>query len=172
MKPKRAFKKICEVVLQKIYYFHILFSGYSSFVSSFAAEMITVAILIIYLYFSVNGISQLKVDLDGKMLIPAESISNEGTRIITKVVRKILILLYILHFLTNRCGLTNSSRGECFQASQSVAYSVKLLIFKSTYSLIFFLFLLFLHFALAFSVSLSPLTMAKLFLWRGWKMDL
>ncbi|VDM46054.1 unnamed protein product [Toxocara canis] len=59
---------------------------YSEFVASLWAEMLLVGVLIAYLYMSIRGISSLRTDMDGKMLLPADSQSIEGIRIMSEVV--------------------------------------------------------------------------------------
>uniref|UniRef100_A0A0M3ITY2 Copper transporter n=1 Tax=Ascaris lumbricoides TaxID=6252 RepID=A0A0M3ITY2_ASCLU len=60
---------------------------YAEFVASLWAEMILVGVLIGYLYISIRGILSLRTDMDGKMLLPSDSQSIEGIRIMNEVVR-------------------------------------------------------------------------------------
>lgn len=54
--------------------------------ASLWAEFIAAGLLITYLYASVVGIQALETNLDPKMLLPANSQSTEGIRIMSDVV--------------------------------------------------------------------------------------
>ncbi|VDM94767.1 unnamed protein product, partial [Onchocerca ochengi] len=59
---------------------------YSQFIASFWATLIAVAILIAYFYFAITGIQALDTNVDGKMLLPPDSQSLEGVRIMDEIV--------------------------------------------------------------------------------------
>ena len=61
-------------------------SEYCNFLASLWTELLVVAILIAYLIISIWGIKSLETNMDGKMLIPPDSQSNEGIRIISEIV--------------------------------------------------------------------------------------
>lgn len=67
-------------------FFAKILKRYSKFVASLWAEIFVVGLLIAYLCLSIRGISSLKTDMDGSLLIPADSQSNEGIRIMGEVV--------------------------------------------------------------------------------------
>ncbi|EJD75908.1 patched family protein [Loa loa] len=59
---------------------------YSQFVASFWSTFIAVALLIAYYYFAIIGIQAMDANVDGKMLLPPNSQSIEGIRIMDETV--------------------------------------------------------------------------------------
>uniref|UniRef100_A0A915Q0F9 SSD domain-containing protein n=1 Tax=Setaria digitata TaxID=48799 RepID=A0A915Q0F9_9BILA len=59
---------------------------YSQFITSFWAELIAVVLLIVYFYVAISGIRALDTNVDGKMLLPPNSQSVEGIRIMNELV--------------------------------------------------------------------------------------
>uniref|UniRef100_A0A0R3RKA9 SSD domain-containing protein n=1 Tax=Elaeophora elaphi TaxID=1147741 RepID=A0A0R3RKA9_9BILA len=58
----------------------------SQFVASFWATVIAIAFLIVYCYFAIIGIQALDTNVDGKMLLPPNSQSLEGIRIMNELI--------------------------------------------------------------------------------------
>uniref|UniRef100_A0A914ZEG9 SSD domain-containing protein n=1 Tax=Parascaris univalens TaxID=6257 RepID=A0A914ZEG9_PARUN len=67
-------------------FFATVVQYYAEFMASLWAEMILVGVLIGYLYISIRGILSLRTDMDGSMILPSDSQSNEGIRIMNEVV--------------------------------------------------------------------------------------
>ncbi|MFH4977966.1 hypothetical protein AB6A40_004675 [Gnathostoma spinigerum] len=61
-------------------------ASYTEFLSSFWSEMLVMAFLISYLYVSIQGIRSLGSDMDGSDLLPTNSPSREGIRIMSNIV--------------------------------------------------------------------------------------
>ncbi|VDK25074.1 unnamed protein product, partial [Anisakis simplex] len=74
----------CTIKIRK--FFATLIKYYSKFIASLWAELMFVGVMIAYLYISICGIKALRTDMDGSMLLPSDSQSNEGIRIMNEVI--------------------------------------------------------------------------------------
>ncbi|CAG9540075.1 unnamed protein product [Cercopithifilaria johnstoni] len=74
---------LCERMRQNV---SSICKYYSQFVTSFWAILIAIALLISYYHFAITGIQALDTDIDGKMLLPPNSKSLEGIRIMDEII--------------------------------------------------------------------------------------
>ncbi|VIO89346.1 Uncharacterized protein BM_BM4161 [Brugia malayi] len=59
---------------------------YSEFIASVWATFITIALLIAYYYFAITGMQAMDANVDGKMLLPPDSQSVDGIRIMDEII--------------------------------------------------------------------------------------
>ncbi|KAM3727865.1 Patched-related protein [Dirofilaria immitis] len=59
---------------------------YNQFVTSFWTAFIVIALLIAYFYFAITGIQSMDASVDGRMLLPPNSPSLEGIRIMDEII--------------------------------------------------------------------------------------
>ncbi|MCP9265244.1 Patched domain-containing protein 3 [Dirofilaria immitis] len=64
--------------------YHYLY--YNQFVTSFWTAFIVIALLIAYFYFAITGIQSMDASVDGRMLLPPNSPSLEGIRIMDEII--------------------------------------------------------------------------------------